>query len=92
MVSDQTGDEGKTPSYHSVQQQAYLKVAAIFLPVIITLCLYRITVVSVEKQRLACSAVVITVLDLPSTRTDLRSALRHGTVVECILHIGGVQL
>lgn len=35
MVSDQTGDEGKTPSCHSVQQQAYLKIAAIFLTFII---------------------------------------------------------
>jgi len=83
MVPDQTRDEGKTITYHSVQQQANLKNTIIFLTSLYyhfhtfskAISLYRIIVMSVQNTKTCCSGVAIRVFDLPPTHTDLRSAL-----------------
>lgn len=67
MVPDQTRDEGKTPSCHSVQQQANLKITIVFLTFII------FTVHSL-KRSLSLSDHVMSVL---KTKTCLFCGCNH---------------
>lgn len=97
MVPDQTRDEGKTPSHHSVQQQADLKIIIIFLTFII------FTVLSLKRSLSLSDHTVMSVL---KSKTCLFCGCNHSfwssshkrwpehmtIVVECVLHIVGVQL
>lgn len=70
MVPDQTRDEGKTPSCHSVQQQAYLKINVIFLTFIIIFTVHSL------KHTLSLSDHIVSV---QKTKTCLSCGCNHSS-------------